>query len=340
MTQTTNSNVSPSKGVVIYFEHEILKWAAPVTVLDKFAMTKPMPKNKGLKIEFRRPNTFTAATVPLTEGVTPSGTAFTYTVVDAQLAQYGQVVEITDVIEDTNVDPVLNDAAVQCGENVGRTIEALTYGVVKAGTQVIYINAANTATSRAQVNSPITLGKVRSAVRTLQQQKAMMITRMLDSSTNYGTKGIEASFVAVGHTDMANDIRQLPGFTPVAEYGSRQPIHERELGSTEDVRFILSPDLPSFPDSGAGFASSGTNMVTTSGVSCDVYPLLVFGKQAYGCVPLKGLGAVEPTIIPVGQKTKDDPLGQRGYVGWKTWFTAKILNDAWMVRVECAVTAL
>ena len=336
MTTTTNSNVSPSKGTVIYFEREILKWAAPVTVLDKFAMTKPMPKNKGQQIEFRRPNVFTAATIPLTEGVTPSGTAFTYTVVDVTLKQFGQVVEITDVIEDTNIDPVLNDAAVQLGENIGRTIEALTFGVVKAGTQVIYMNG----TVRTSVNTAITLGKIRSAVRTLQQQKAMMITRMLDGSPNYGTRPIEAAYIAVGHTDLANDIRQLPGFTPVAEYGSRQPIHERELGSTEDVRFILSPDLPSWADAGGAYAGSGTSMVTTSGTSADVYPLIIFGKEAYGCVPLKGMGAVEPTIIPVGQKTKDDPLGQRGYVGWKTWFAAKILNDAWIVRIEVAATAL
>ena len=336
MATVTNASVSPSKGTVIYFEREILKWAAPVTVLDKFALTKPMPKNKGQTIEFRRPNVFTAATAPLTEGVTPTGTAFTYSVVDASLKQYGQVVEITDVIEDTNVDPVLNDAAVQCGENIGRTIEALTYGVVKAGTQVIYMNGS----SRSSVNTALSLGKLRSAVRTLQQQKAMMITRMLSSSPDFGAKAIEAAYIAVGHTDLANDIRQLPGFTPVAEYGSRQPIHERELGSTEDIRFILSPDLPPFTDAGGAYSGSGTSMVSTSGVSTDVYPLLVIGKEAYGCVPLKGMGAVEPVIIPVGQKTKDDPLGQRGYIGWKTWFTAKILNDAWIVRIECGATAL
>ncbi len=60
-------------------------------------------------------------------------------------------------------------------------------------------------------------------------------------------------------------------------------------------------------------------MASTSGTSADVYPILVFGENAYGTVPLRGMGSVEPSIIPVGQKTKDDPLGQRGYVGWKSW---------------------
>ena len=65
-----------------------------------------------------------------------------------------------------------------------------------------------------------------------------------------------------------------------------------------------------------------------------------FGKEAYGTVPLRGQGAVEPTVLRPGVKDKADPLGQRGYVGWKTWFTAVILNQVWMARLECGVTAL
>lgn len=333
---TTSMTVSPSKGTVIYFEREILKHAGPVVILDKFGMTKPMPKNKGTKVEFRRPRTFTAATVPLQEGVTPSATAFQYETVQATLSQYGQIVEITDVIEDTHTDPVLNDASVQCGENIGRTVEALTYGVLRAGTQVEYTNGA----ARNAVNTPISLTKLRAAVRTLQAQKATQIARMLEPSPNYGTRAIEPAFIGVCHTDLEADIRNMPGFVKVAEYGRRNPIHERELGTVENVRFITSPDLPPFTDEGGAHAGSGTAMVSTSGTAADVYPILIFGKDAYGCVPLKGMGAVEPTIVPVKQKDKSDPLGQRGYVGWLTWFTCKILNEAWMVRVECAATAL
>ena len=29
-----------------------------------------------------------------------------------------------------------------------------------------------------------------------------------------------------------------------------------------------------------------------------------------------------------------------GYVGWKTWFVAVILNQAWMVRIEVGATDL
>jgi len=40
-----------------------------------------------------------------------------------------------------------------------------------------------------------------------------------------------------------------------------------------------------------------------------------------------------------GKKTKDDPLGQKGFVSWKTYQTGAILNQSWMARLECASTA-
>lgn len=332
MALTTSTTSGISQRTNVYAERQMLKHAAPVMVLDKLAMTKQMPKNKSTTIKFRRPRTFTAATTPLVEGVTPTSTQFGYDDVSVSLKQYGQVIEITDVIEDTHEDPVLNDATMQCGENIGRTMEALNYGVVRGGTNVFYANAS----SRAAVNTPVSLNKLRAVTRSLKAQKAAMITRSLSPSVNFNTRAVEAAYVAVAHTDVESDLRNLPGFLPVAEYGTRSTLSEFEVGSVEGIRFILSPDLSPFTDAGGAKGS----MVSTTGTSADVYPIIVFGQDSWGTVALRGQGAVEPSIIPVGQKTKDDPLGQRGMVGWKGWHAAVILNEAWLSRLEVAVTAL
>lgn len=336
MTMTRSTDTGVSQRTNVHAERQMLKHAGPVRILDKFGLTKPMPKNKGLNIKFRRPRVFTPADTPLVEGVTPSATQFRYDDVEVSLKQYGQVIEITDVIEDTHEDPVLNDASVQAGENIGRTLESLDWGVLRAGTNVIYANGEDTD----EVNTPISLTKLRAGVRFLKAQKGMKHTNILDGSVNFKTRPVEAAFVAVHHTDCEQDIRGLPGFTPVAEYGSRKVISEYELGSVEDTRFIASPDLSPWADAGAAYAGSGTAMVSTSETYADVYPILLIAKEAYGCVPLRGQGAVAPSIIPVNQNTKDDPLGQRGYIGWKTWWATVILNQAWMIRLEVAVTAL
>lgn len=333
MPQIASNSAGISQRTNVYAEREMLKHAEPVTILEKTGpLTKPMPKNKSLTIKFRRPVPFAAATTALTEGVTPPSRAFTYEDVQATLAQYGEVAQITDVIEDTHEDPVLRDLTMMLGENVGRTKEALNYAVLRAGTNVFYANGS----ARNAVNTPISLVKQRAVLRGLKAQKAQKITAVLDGSPNYRTKPVEAAFVAVGHTDLESDIRGLTGFVPCADYGRRQMICEQEIGSVEDVRYVLSPDLNPFLDAGGAKGA----MVSTSGTAADVYPILFFGREAWGMVPLRGQGSIEPSIISAGTKTKDDPLGQRGYAGWKMWHVALILNQLWMARLEVATTAL
>lgn len=311
---------------------EMLRHAEPVIVLQKFGMTKEMPKNKADTVKFRRPIPFTAATTPLVEGVTPTAQKMAYEDVTAVLKQYGRPIEITDVVTDLAEDPVLQDASTLAGEQAALTTEMVTFGVIKAGTSVFYANGS----ARNAVNTAISLNKQRAVTRALKAQKAMKITRILDGSPNYQTKPIEAAFVAVGHTDLEADIRGLSGFVPVAQYGSRQALSEHEIGSVEDVRYILSPELAPWEDAGGAAGS----MVSTGGTSADVYPVLVLGKEAFGCVPLKGARAITPMVLNPGKPSKSDPLGQRGYVSWKAYYTAVILNENWMARLETAVTAL
>jgi len=311
---------------------EMLRHAEPILVLQKFGMTKEMPKNKAESVKFRRPIPFSAATTPLVEGVTPSAQKMDYEDVEATMKQWGRPIEITDVVQDLAEDPVLKDASMLAGEQAALTLEMVTYGVVKAGTSVTYANGS----SRSAVNSPISLNKQRAVTRSLKNQKAMKITRILDGSPKYATRPIEAAYVAVTHTDVEADVRGMAGFTPTAEYGSRSMIHEQECGSVEDVRYVMSPELEPWADAGG----STSTMVSTSGSNADVYPVLYFGKEAFGCVPLKGARSITPIVLNPNTPDRSDPLGQRGYVSWKTYYTCVILNESWMNRLECAVTDL
>lgn len=315
---------------------EMLRHAEDVIVLPKFGMTKEMPKNKADTVKFRRAVPFGPATVPLVEGVTPTAQKMEYEDVQAQLRQYGRPITITDVVADLAEDPVLKDASMLAGQQAGITLEMVLWGVVKAGTNVFRANGS----VRTDINTPVTLAKQRAITRFLKAQKAMKHTQMLAGSPNYATRPIEAAYVAVGHTNLESDLRNLPGFIPVAEYGSRQPLCPEEVGSVEDVRYVLSPELESFPDAGGDFNGSGTAMVSTSGVKADVYPIVYCGKEAYGGVPLKGKRAITPMVLNPGSPRGGDPLGQRGSVAWKTYFAGVRLNESWMVRLEVAATEL
>jgi N4-gp56 family major capsid protein len=328
MALTEYGDISPRTAA--YAAKELLERAIPYMVIEKFANVEPLPERSSKVIKFRRYNPLPPATTPLTEGVTPASTKLTFTDITATLNQYGSLIEITDVVEDTHEDPVLKEAVKILSEQAAVTIETMRYNIIKAGTSVIY---AGGATSRSEVVGTLGSTEVRRATRFLKAQNARPITEIVRSTAAYGTQNIAPSYIAICHPDLEADLRQISTYIPAEKYGTISP-WENEIGACEGVRFLTSTIFE--PWRGAG-STTTTGKLATSG-RCDVYPVIVFGKDAFGIVPFKGKTAVTPTVINT-VPSKSDPLGQRGSAGWKTMQTAVILQDLYMVRLEVAVSA-
>lgn len=327
MAQTSYGDISPRTAA--YAEKELLKRGLPFLVLEKFGQAKTLPEASSKVIKFRRYSALPTVPTALTEGVTPTGQQLAVTDITATLTQYGDKVTISDVIMDTHEDPVLNEAVTLIGEQAAQMIEKMRFGVLKAGTNVLYANGA----ARNAVNTAITVSLQRRAVRALKRQNARFITSVVRSTPSYGTESVAPGFVALIHPDLEADVRGLTGFVPAEKYGSMTP-WENELGKCEDCRYVSSTIFEPWADAGG---AKGT-MLSTTGTSADVYPVLYVARDAYGIVALKGMFAVTPMVV--NPKPSDsDPLAQRGHVGWKAMQTAVILNDLWMVRAEVAATA-
>jgi N4-gp56 family major capsid protein len=329
MPTTTYGDISPRTAA--YASKVMLKRGIPIMVFERFGQSKPVPRNMTKSIKFRRYEALDPSPKVLAEGVTPASTQLTKTDIEATLSQYGDWVEITDVIQDTHEDPVLNETVDILGEQAAEMMEIVRYGVLKAGTNVVYANG----TSRAEVNTPVSLGKQRAITRSLKRQRARVITRVLKSTPDYGTEAVAPAFIGIAHTDVESDIREMPGFVPVEKYGSMSP-YEGEIGKVEDVRYICTSLVEPWADAGG----AATGMVSTGGTQADVYPVLYIARDAYGIVPLKGKGAITPMVLNPNVPRGGDPLGQRGSAGWKNYHTAVILNDLWMARLECGVSEL
>jgi N4-gp56 family major capsid protein len=127
----------------------------------------------------------------------------------------------------------------------------------------------------------------------------------------------------------------MAGFIDVKDYGQMTP-HESEIGAVESARYLTSTIFESWPDAGGVKGS----MISTTGTNADVYPVIYIASDAFALTPLKGKNAIVPMVLNPGTPREGDPLGQRGYVGWKTWFAGCILNQVWMARAEVAVTEL
>lgn len=321
----------------VYAEGKMLEYIEPIIVLDNFAKVKPLPPNSSDTISFRRPIPFPISLTQIQEGVTPAPKKMRYEDVNVTMGQYGDLVEISDRVEDFAEDPVLNDAVEAMSRQIAETKERITWASLIAGTNVYYSSTTANPTSRTQVNSPISLNLQRQITKSLKNQRAMKITRKLAAGPGFSTEPVAASFVAVCHSDCETDIRNLPGFTPCENYASGSVLHDWELGKKEDVRYIVSPVLVPWYSAGS---TTLNGMMSSNSTNVDVYPIVYLSENCFASVPLRGPGSLSPWVENPGKRSKSDPLGQRGYVGWKMYFASLILNEAWLVRAEVGVTDL
>ena len=336
----------PSRNLIMA-EREMLKHAMPIKVLSTFGTQKQVPQNKTDTVVFRRAipidagangaPSITASNYLLQEGVTPGARTIAYQDVQVTLQQYGVLMKLSSKAEAMYEDDIPADMIKLVGEHMASIEELISYGVVRGGTNVVFANG----TVRTSVNTGITLNKLRQAARQLESAHAQMVTEKLASSVNYGTTAVEPGYLVFIHTDMEADFRNLPGFVPLARYGSQKPVHEREIGAVERFRIVTSPYFRPFL-AGGGTITAGTFLSNggTTGTTADVYPLMVAAQEAWGQVALKGMGAIQPIYLPAKQITHANPMGQFGYVGANFYKNAVRLNENWMVRIEAACSAL
>lgn len=259
----------------------------------------------------------------IAEGVTPTPDSIQAEEVSAVLQQFGCLYGYSDKVKDLHSEDIPPQMVKQVSDRVAMVNEMICYGVIRGSTNTYF---GGNGTTIATVNGKITLNFLRRIVANLEANDAGPITQMLSAGPDYGTDPVESAYLAYCHTNLSPDIRDLSGFTPAVEYASGKPL-PHELGKVENVRFITSPHLPELQNAGA--SATGTGLKSTTGSLIDVYPIIVMGEDFYSQITVRGLEAVDPTILEPGRKEKADPLGQRGYVGTKWWKQAMIENQGW-----------
>lgn len=325
---------------------EMLRHAIHTEVLVPACKQLDMPKNKSDTMICRAwvpygatvaaPNswTVTADSHITQEGVTPAADTILARDVTFTLNQYSILYSLTDRDYDLYEDKIADAMKEQTGERAGLVRELAIYGKMKACTNKFYAGG----TSRGTVDEAVTEGLVAKVIRSLKAAHAQQITKVLSSSGNFGTVPVEASYVCYIHTDAEYDIRRLAGFRECAGYGQRTLINEYELGTWQNVRFILSPELASIPDSGAAIGTTG--LKSTTGTYIDIYPMIFLAKDAFAQVKLRDEGSLVPVVRLPGESDSGDPLGQRGYIGCKFYHAAEVLNSGWMAIAEIGITSL
>ena len=313
-----NTNTTAREGLSeemkTYYSDNLIDMAEPELVHDQFGQKQPIPKGGGKSIQFRKYSPLPKLNdKPLEEGKTPDGQSLNMTIVEAEVAQYGGYIELSDVLLLTAIDNNLVQATKLLGSQAGRTLDTVTREIIVGGTNVQYaegqVKARNLLVGGQESgNHYLTVKAVKKAVRTLKRMNAQKIN---------------GSYVGIIHPDCSFDLTEDPNWKYPHQYQDTTNIYEGEIGKIEGVRFVETSEAKIFEAAGAS--------------SVDVYATLIIADNAYGTTDIQD-GGLEHIVKQLGSAGTADPLNQRATAGWKATKTAVRLVEEYMVRIETAAT--
>lgn len=312
-------------------------------VYDEWGQQEPIPMGNGRTIIWHQMlNPGNGYLVG--EGAPPNASAVSARKVSASLSQYGWLQSISDIVDNSSVCPVVEELVDAQGYSGALTKDnhisdkvgfgsAMSTGVAAAASAFIpsifsqgfpvwepsgdflyWPNASNQAVAfgpsagQGMFSATPTIAMIRNSRTQLANLNAIEFE--------------DGNFRGVVHPTVSSAIRSDSLWPTWNAYSNRQgALTKGMLGIIEGVLF---------KESSAAFKKSmtasawGTNYLTAGGT---LYGTLIFGKGAYGVTKLAGKD-VTVTVIPTKERTKSDPLGQVGYVGYLFDVAAKILNPS------------
>ena len=281
-----------------FYDMTLIDEASANLVHDQFGQKRPIPANGGKTIEFRKFSSLPKATTALTEGVTPDGKSLTVTAITATVAQYGDYITQSDVLELTSLDNTILEATKLLGKQAGLTLDTIVRDKIHSENKSIFWANEKASRSALVAEDQLTVKEVQAVVAHLRAQNAPTI----------GGK-----YVAIIHPYVAYDLMRDPEWIDAHKYANPTNLYEGEIGEVAGVRFVQTTEAKIY-DGG-------------------VFSTLVFGEGAYGVTEISG-GGLQTIVKQKGSAGTADPLDQRSSVGWKAIKTAELLVPNYICAIE------
>lgn len=223
---------------------------------SQVCMPDTLPKMSGRTIQWFRYSNLAAVTTPTTEGAVGTSGTMTSKIVSSTVSQYTSFITVSDLLEDTALDPIVSSASELLGYQGGLTVDTITRTVIDnefAGctltAQGTYLKVADLRNARSQLQA--------------------VDVEPMDGS----------NFLAIAHPFSTYDI-----------------VNDPAAGGLADIRKYTNPAvLNTYEDRGEITVVAGCRLIESTNVkivsgSPNTYAMYVFGKNAVGCVDLEGRG--------------------------------------------------
>ena len=289
-----------------FYDMTLIDEAQSNLVHDQFGQKRPIPKNGGKTIEFRKFAPLAKAMTPITEGVTPDGKSLEVSTITAEVAQYGDYITQSDVLELTSLDNTILEATKLLGRQAGVTLDTVVRDVLHSGTNVTYC-------PKVAADGAETAVTTRSGLDNTCQLTVKVVQKVVAKLRAQNAPTIGGKYVAIIHPYVAYDLMRDPEWIDAHKYANPTNLYEGEIGEIAGVRFVQTTEAKIYE--GGVFGS------------------LFIGEGAYGVTEITG-GGLQTIVKQKGSAGTADPLDQRSSVGWKAIKTAELLIPNYLVRVE------
>lgn len=311
LTGATGESGNLSAEMKTFYDMTLIDEASANLVHDQFGQKRPIPKNGGKTIEFRKFASLAKALTPLTEGVTPDGKSLNVSAITATVSQYGDYITQSDVLEMTALDNTILEATKLLGRQAGVTLDTVTRNVLQSGTNVTYCpKFTKDATSGAVTETEVTK---RSDLDNTSVLSVKVLQQVVAKLRGQNAPTINGKYIGIIHPYAAYDLMRDPEWTDMHKYVTPENMYNGEIGEISGIRFVQTTE--------AKIYSGG------------VFGTLILGADAYGITEVSG-GGLQTIIKQKGSAGTADPLDQRSSVGWKAIKTAELLIPQYIVRVE------
>jgi N4-gp56 family major capsid protein len=290
MAVTTTSTLSAN--LHVYYVRKLLMTAEPRLVLAPLGMSVNLPKGNGKQVKWLRYDKLASSTTPLTEGVNPAEVSLISSNVTKDVAQYGQFAKISDFLEFTAIDPVIESHMERFGRAAAETVEDLHVAEIDAEAAIQYPDSSDT------TDDDVAQGDV--------LDHYDLIRATVSQKLDYIGPHESGSFIAVLNAASEFDIKsdsQAGAWLDINKRTSGEvgKILNGEFGRMYGIRLLVSDKMRAEDNAG----------------SVTVRNTYVIGEEAFGNIKFAGSNAISMIAKNPGAQDTSNPLNMFSTVGYK-----------------------
>ena len=294
-----------------YYDRLLLKMLRQMEFhYSKYAVEKSLPKNFGDTINWRRFNKLAVTKNALVEGETPSGQTVSGTSVTAVIAQYGNVMYFTDIVELQQLDKIKQEYTVELGFQAKESLDEIVRDALVAEGSVYFAGGVTTSAllDAAADNSAV------SAIPTIDDFRRIVLGMKKDFIG--GNRKAGGKYVALVSPEVMAQLFEDDRVEKFMDFGRTNAMFSD--GMVVDMFGIRFEEVLNAPQ----FTEGGHIMNIST----------VIGEEAYAITKLEGAG-LRVISKGLGSAGVEDPLDQRQSIGWKiTGFGVKVLQPLAVVN--------